>query len=129
MRAPRRTRAYVDFIRGAESIRPENITIERRGRKRRKVRQDFFAAFAAFAFHGGVGWSWESAGATGSPPRAASGKRRPEDQTKRDGHGAGKEPAEKTHGNRAGGARIVERLTNGHDHCRQHPDEIGRAHV
>ena len=32
----------------------ENVTIERRGRTGRKVRQDFFAAFAAFAFHGGV---------------------------------------------------------------------------
>ncbi|PYR28436.1 MAG: hypothetical protein DMF98_02920 [Acidobacteria bacterium] len=32
----------------------ENVTIERRGRKGRKVRQNFFAAFAAFAFNGGV---------------------------------------------------------------------------
>jgi len=33
----------------------ENVTIERKGRKGRKVRQDFSAAFAAFAFQGGVG--------------------------------------------------------------------------
>src|SRR5213592_284783 len=35
----------------------ENITIERRGRKGRKVRQNFFAAFAAFAFHGAASLS------------------------------------------------------------------------
>src|SRR5207249_9415968 len=33
---------------------PADVTIERRGRKGRKVRQDFSAAFAAFAFYGGV---------------------------------------------------------------------------
>src|SRR6266566_2618988 len=32
----------------------ENVTIERRGRKGRKVKQDFFAAFAAFAFYRGT---------------------------------------------------------------------------
>ena len=35
----------------------EKITIERRGRKGRKERQDFFAAFAGFAFQGGVSYS------------------------------------------------------------------------
>ena len=35
----------------------ENLTIERRGRKGRKVRQNFFAAFAAFAFQSGVSQS------------------------------------------------------------------------
>ncbi|PYR20577.1 MAG: hypothetical protein DMF98_23400, partial [Acidobacteria bacterium] len=34
----------------------DNVTIERRRREGRNL-QDFFAAFAAFAFHGGVSWS------------------------------------------------------------------------
>src|SRR5438552_13619433 len=34
-----------------------SLTIERRGRKGRKEIQCFSAAFAAFAFHGGVGYS------------------------------------------------------------------------
>jgi len=34
-----------------------NVTIERRGRKGRKETPYFLAAFAAFAFQGGVGWS------------------------------------------------------------------------
>jgi len=33
-----------------------NVTIERRGRKGRKERQYFLAAFAAFAFQGGIRW-------------------------------------------------------------------------
>ena len=44
-------------VSAGSTIPVANVTIERRGRKGRTVRQDFFAAFAAFAFQSGVSQS------------------------------------------------------------------------
>jgi len=52
-RAPHRSRTLIP-LRARQShdeAAPENITIERKGRKGRRVGQPFFAASAAFAFH------------------------------------------------------------------------------
>src|SRR5438477_11394818 len=46
-----RLRQHVRYATRSEC---EQVTIERRGRKGRKVNQDFFAAFAAFAFYARV---------------------------------------------------------------------------